>query len=185
MAGGTLSIGAWNNNGTDGPLGNSANKVQLSNATILYTGPSANVNKSLNMAGAGTIDVDTAGAMLNLGAAGSYTLTGSGNITKEGPGTLQFAQASVGQWSWSGKLIINDGAVDFFGGGSMPVPGTTTPDAIQINDGGPSNSSYSGTSTIDARTGFQLSGNAGISVTAGTHAINGTIADGYCCPPAT
>jgi autotransporter-associated beta strand protein len=178
---GTLSIGTWNNNNTAGPLGQSANKVQLNGGTIQYTGGSVGPNKSLHMAGPGTIDVVEAGTVLNLGAAGSNTLTGSGDITKQGLGTLQLAQAAVAQSSWSGKLIINAGTVDFFGSDSMPKPASFVPDAVQINDGGTFAFSYSGTSPSgslpNTNIGFQLSGNAGFAITAGTHTLQGVIAN--------
>ena len=181
VAGGTLSIGTWNDNGIAGPLGQSATKVQLDGGTIRYTGGSVGPNKSLHMAGVGTIDVVDAGTVLNLGAAGSNSLTGAGDIIKEGLGTLQLAQASVAQWNWSGKLMINAGTVDFFGSDSMPKPASIVPDAVQINDGGTFAFSYSGTSPggsqPNANLGFQLSGNAGFAITAGTHELQGVIAN--------
>ncbi|MDZ7619919.1 MAG: autotransporter-associated beta strand repeat-containing protein, partial [Patescibacteria group bacterium] len=181
VAGGTLRIGEWNNHDIAGPLGQSANKVQLNGGTIQYTGGSVAPNKSLHMAGAGTIDVVNAGTVLNLGAAGSNSLTGSGDIIKAGAGTLQLAQASVGQASWSGKLIINAGTVDFFGSDSMPKPASFVPDAVQINDGGTFAFSHSGTSpsgsSPNASIGFQLGGNAGFAISSGTHALQGVIAN--------
>lgn len=77
--------------------------------------------------------------------------------------------------------MINAGTVDFFGSDSMPKPASIVPDAVQINDGGAFAFSYSGTSPggsqPNANIGFQLSGNAGFAITAGTHELQGVIAN--------
>lgn len=184
---GAISTNNWNASGVAGPLGAVVNNladvantfVQMNGGRINYTGPSAGGDlRGVNLAsGNNTFDI-VAGSTLNF-AGGSNTFQSSGgNLIKEGGGTLQVGTFNVANNIFTGKVIINHGALEWFGAGSMPAPAAVVPDFITINSGAKFQLSYPDfPTTVSANAGFKVSGNAGIQ-TVGTHEIAGIISDG-------
>lgn len=121
----TLSIATFNNEGADGPLGNSTNAVVLGGAAstgrLLYTGGNATSNKKLSLAagGVGVVDVAGAGVELNL----SGVIDGSGLLDKRGLGTL----ALSGNSTLTGGIRVTAGtlALDYTVDTSERVPAGT------------------------------------------------------------
>src|SRR6266446_3466762 len=104
---GTLSIATINNVSSNGVLGNSATAVTLGGSgttgTLQYTGSTASSTKTFTMAtgGTGVFDVTNSGTTLTL----SGVIGGSGNLTKDGPGTLTLS----GTNTFSGVLTVESG----------------------------------------------------------------------------
>jgi fibronectin-binding autotransporter adhesin len=104
---GTLSIATINNASSNGVLGNSATAVTLGGSgttgTLQYTGSAASSTKTFTMAtgGTGVFDVTNSGTTLTL----SGVIGGSGNLTKDGPGTLTLSGVNT----FSGVLTVETG----------------------------------------------------------------------------
>jgi len=104
---GTLSIATINNVSSNGVLGNSATAVTLGGSgttgTLQYTGSTASSTKTFTMAtgGTGVFNVTNSGTTLTL----SGVIGGSGNLTKNGPGTLTLS----GTNTFSGVLTVETG----------------------------------------------------------------------------
>lgn len=178
IAAGAITVPDWNVAGSAGSWGAGLSLIQMTGGRINYTGSSASGGlRGVNLAsGTNTIDI-VGGATLNFAGFNSFQSNG-GNLIKEGAGTLQLGTFNVANNIFTGKLTINAGAVDWFGGGSMPVPATPVADFITINPGARFQLTYpDATTTVPANIGFQLNGNAGIATT-GAHIIPGIISDG-------
>jgi autotransporter-associated beta strand protein len=188
---GAISLGTWNQAGTNGSWGNRPNTtagtdfIQMAGATINYTGGNAGGNlRGVNLvSGNNVINITNAGATLNFQGGGWNTFQGNGgNLIKEGPGTLQIGAAGVANNVFNGsKVVINAGTLEWWGAGSMPSPGGFgASDAITINNGGTFRLSYGDVPTVvNSAIGFRLSGDATVSSNAPTadHTIAGVVAD--------
>ncbi len=186
--GGAVSVPSWNLSGAAGPWGAVANNtgapattfIQMNGGRINYTGPSATGNlRGVNLAsGNNTIDIIT-GSTLNFAGGGFNTFqSNGGNLTKEGGGTLQLGTDGIANNIFTGKVTLNAGTLEWFGGGSMPSPAAPVADFITINNGATFQLSFGGGSTVNANVGFKVVGTAGFSIPAATHTIPGVISDG-------
>jgi autotransporter-associated beta strand protein len=111
--GGVLTVSSVANAGTASPIGAGQNLVLGTGGTFQYTGPSATVNRGINVAfNGGAIDVNQAGT--NLGLSG--LVTGPGGLTKVGTGTLTIS----GTGNYLGPTVINAGTMVFSGANSLP-----------------------------------------------------------------
>lgn len=137
MAGGVLSVAQLANGGVPCGLGAAdstpANLV-LNGGTLRYSGPSVSTDRgfTLNPAG-GTIEVSASGTTLTL----SNTLTGSGQLTKTGPGQLDLATAN----NFSGGAAVTAGSARFddnagFGTGVVTLNGGTNGATLQFGING-------------------------------------------------
>jgi fibronectin-binding autotransporter adhesin len=126
---GTLSIATINNLGASGPLGAgpSVTLGSMSQAgTLDYTGGTASSTMPFSMApgGNGTLQIDTAATSLSL----SGVVSGSGALTKSGPGTLILS----GNNTFTGGLTINAGMVQLGNSGALNA---TTPIPVHFGAG--------------------------------------------------
>ncbi len=184
--GGAISVPTWNLSGAAGPWGAVANNtgapattfIQMNGGRINYTGPSATGNlRGVNLvSGNNTIDIIT-GSTLNFAGFNTFQSNG-GNLIKEGSGTLQLGTDGIANNVFTGKVTLNAGTLEWFGGESMPSPAALVSDFITINNGATFQLSYVGGSTVNANVGFKVVGNAGFSIPAATHTIPGVISDG-------
>jgi fibronectin-binding autotransporter adhesin len=122
---GTLSIGTINDSSSNGVLGNSANAVALGNTggvtgTLQYTGGTASSTKSFTLAtgGTGAFQIDGADTTLTL----SGVVSGSGNLTKSGPGTLILAGANT----FTGTVTTTGGTLALGSAGALQTGIYTT-----------------------------------------------------------
>jgi probable HAF family extracellular repeat protein/autotransporter-associated beta strand protein len=108
---GTLSIPSINNAGAAGPLGTATTPVTLGSngddVTLQYTGtdasPASSRTFTLAAGSTATFQVDNAATALTLSGA----ISGSGNFTKTGPGTLILAVANP----YTGTTTISGGTL--------------------------------------------------------------------------
>ena len=148
VANGALSIATINNASTDGTLGNSAAAVALGGSgttgTLLYTGGTASSNKTFTLATGGTGGFNVASAATNLTLDG--LISGSGNLTKTGDGTLTLTAAN----NYSGLTRVNAGELAFttnaktLGGGLHVESGATANVTVNTTFSGP----LTGTGTL-------------------------------------
>jgi autotransporter-associated beta strand protein len=175
---GTVSVGSWNNASSNGVWGNAASSIQMNGGRINYTGASASgISRGVNLAsGTNTFDVIT-GATLSFGH--EKFQSNGGNLVKEGAGTLQLGAAGIANSTFTGKVTINSGTLEWWGGGSMPTPASLVSDFLTINDGAAFGLSFNTSSNVSANIGLRLAGNATISSGSGGNPnIQGPIADG-------
>jgi len=148
LAGGVLEVPDLRPAGFNSPIGAasaaSANLV-FDGGTLRYTGGGATTDRgaTLNDAG-GAIDVATPGVTLTLSGA----LTGSGGLTKAGPGTLSLAGAN----NYAGGTLVNQGALRLnasgvAGTGTITNVNSTLLVASAISFGNPLH--FTGTCTVD------------------------------------
>jgi autotransporter-associated beta strand protein len=174
LSNGTLSEASYNTSGAT---------ILSGSSTLIYSGATtANATKGIAMAGPATINLSSATGVLNLTSAGFNTgFTGTGTLTKNGPGLFEIGAGGIANQYFTGKSIINGGTVEYYGQGSMYAPSVLTPAQITINNGGTASFAYPGGSALSANIGFQISGDASISSGAtfpSTQNIQGVIADG-------
>jgi autotransporter-associated beta strand protein len=123
--------GPWNLNGGvvsiagAAALGGTTNTINFNGGTLRYTGPGEGTGKPpvFNAAG-GTIDVVNAAASLTLNGA----LSGSGEVTKAGDGTLGLN----GSTTFTGRWNLNGGALSINDVGRL---GSTTTNVATFNGG--------------------------------------------------
>lgn len=182
---GAVSVGLWNLSGAAGPWGQVTNGaptttfIQMNGGRINYTGASVSGDlRGVNLvSGNNTIDI-ISGSTLNFAGAFNRFQSNGGNLIKEGGGTLQIGSAGIANNIFTGKVVINNGALEWFGAGSMPSPGALVSDFMTINHGGVFQLTYTGApTTVSANIGFKLSGTSGFTIE-GNHTIAGAIADG-------
>lgn len=143
---GTLSIPTINNFGASGPIG-AGPSVSLGSmgqtSTLEYTGGTASSTMPFSLAagGSGTFQIDTAATNLSL----SGVVSGSGALTKSGPGTLTLAGNDTftggltttgpgtlilaGNNSFAGGVMINAGMLQLGNSGALNA---TTPNAVRF-----------------------------------------------------
>ena len=148
-SGATLAIGNSRNLGAD-PGGYYSDKVTLNGGTLSATNNfSLNSNIGIVVASNSTISVGSGLVMTNPAA-----MTGSGNLTKAGSGTLLLSGNNVTN---TGRLIISAGTVSV--GAATNIASNNVTNQITLNGG-----------TLETTAGMTL-GNRGIMVDSG----NGTI----------
>ncbi|MDB5879254.1 MAG: hypothetical protein JWQ41_2668, partial [Variovorax sp.] len=176
--GGTVSVPNWNLNSSDGPWGNGTEAIRMANGGIDYTGASASGSlRPVDMrSGSNTLNIVNAGTTLNFNGSHSGIFSSGGSLVKSGAGTLQLADANFTNF-FSGKVTVNAGTLEWWGGDKMPVPASLTPDFLTLNNGGTLGLSSVGSSTVSANMGMKLSGTAGFAI-AGSHTIPGVIGNG-------
>lgn len=98
VQGGTLSVGAINNQGVSGPLGMGTSAITLGSAdgaagTFEYTGVNAASDRRFTLAagGSGAVQVVRTNTVLTLAGA----IAGGGGLAKKGPGTLVLSGANT------------------------------------------------------------------------------------------
>ncbi|MFT4176736.1 MAG: autotransporter-associated beta strand repeat-containing protein [Luteolibacter sp.] len=128
LNGGTLAVVALGDAGFPSSIGSSsgdAGNLILNGGTLRFTGLQTGTDRNLTIGSAGaTIDtLETASVMLLSG-----TVSGSGVLTKNGPGTLLL----VGHNTYSGGTVINNGRLYIGFDGNPDGPGTGP---ITINNG--------------------------------------------------
>ena len=124
---GTLSISTINNANTVGSLGANANVTVSASgqaATLEYTGGTASSNMpfTLTTGGNSAFQVDNSATNLTLNG----FLSGGGNLTKSGAGTLTFGSRNT----YAGSTTVNNGTLATtttggLGGGSLVVNGNS------------------------------------------------------------
>jgi fibronectin-binding autotransporter adhesin len=147
--------GGVNNINTNGPLGNSANAVTLGSVgktgTLRYTGTqsSLTLTKPFTMAagGTGVFEIQAAGATLDISWPGE--VSGTGGVTKTGPGTLK-----LGYTTFSGPLTVQAGKLAQWETISSPT--------VNISGG-----------TLELQQANRLAAGATVTVSGGTLAIRG------------
>ncbi|MEI6656505.1 MAG: autotransporter-associated beta strand repeat-containing protein, partial [Verrucomicrobiota bacterium] len=124
VSNGTLAVATLNNAGNDGPLGNSAGAVSLGGGgtgTLRYTGATGTSSKPFALVGGstGVFQVDNAATTLTLGG----VVSGSGTLSKTGPGTMVLA----GSNTHTGSIFLNAGILQLSGalGAMSPSTGIT------------------------------------------------------------
>jgi fibronectin-binding autotransporter adhesin len=126
---GTLQVGTINNANTSGPLGNNTSVVLGSNGqtgTLEFTGTTAassNMPFALAAGGIGGFQIDSAVNSLTL----SGVVSGSGALTKSGPGTLILS----GNDTFSGGVTVSDATLSL---GSASALGVAT-NAVTVTSG--------------------------------------------------
>ena len=105
--GGVLAISALGDAGSPGSIGaasGSASNLVINGGTLRLTGSQTNTNRSLTLgASGGTVDIAVGGSSMQI----SGVATGSGALTKTGPGTLILASAN----SYTGGTFIHGGTI--------------------------------------------------------------------------
>ena len=128
--GGVLAVDDLNDAGSPGAIGASttlASNLVLNGGTLRLTGTQTNTDRSATLgSGGGTIDVAAAGSSLQI----SGVLTGTGNLTKTGPGTLILANGNT----YSGGTTINGGTI-YLAGSTPNVSGPGTGSTVTISNG--------------------------------------------------
>jgi fibronectin-binding autotransporter adhesin len=123
ITGGTVVAGSIGNVGQPSAIG-SGNSVNITSATLRYTGPSATSNRSFGFGGtAGSLEITTAESVLTLSSA----VTGSGKLIKLGPGTLALPAGNL----YEGGTDILGGTVRL--GGINNALGTNS--AVRLDNG--------------------------------------------------
>ena len=126
---GTVSIPTIAAGGTNSPLGSGTTinfGDSTNNGTLQYTGVTASTNRTLNLnAGGGTVEVTTAGTTLTE----SGIISGSGSLTKTGPGILALTAANT----YSGATAVNNGTLQIGAGGTT---GAISAGAVTIGSTG-------------------------------------------------
>ena len=159
---GTLSISTINTSNTVGSLGASSSVTLSSNgqtATLDYTGGTAYSNMPFTLTAGGNSIVQVDSAATNLTLAG--LLSGGGNLTKTGAGTLTFGSRNT----YAGSTTVNNGTLATtttggLGGGSLVVNG---------NSGATSTLSLGSNQTVASLSGTVVAGSsARVNVGAGT-----------------
>ena len=122
ITGGVLAIDNLNDGGSPSTLGAAsaaASNLVINGGTLRLTGPQTNTNRSLTLgAVGGTIDLPSASLQL------SGVLTGTGVLTKSGPGTLILASANTysgGTTLTGGTLLLASATANTSGLGSGAV----------------------------------------------------------------
>ncbi len=81
-------------------------------ASLQYTGPTDTLSRGLSLGAAGgTVEVTAAGTVLTAAAA----VTGSGGLTKAGPGTLRMTASN----GYAGTTLVSGGVLKLSTGGSI------------------------------------------------------------------
>jgi fibronectin-binding autotransporter adhesin len=138
--GGVLAVATLGDGGTPssiGAAGVGASNLVLNGGTLRLTGSQTNTNRSMTLgASGGILDVATSGSSMQV----SGTLTGSGRLTKTGPGTLILASTNT----YSGGTTIDGGTIylagsnankNALGSGTVTINnGTLTMANVQNND---------------------------------------------------
>lgn len=111
VSGGVLSTASIQNNGTDSGLG-AGTSIVLGGGVLQYTGASTTTNRNFTInAGINKLDVTTAATNLTL----TGLLTGTGRLTKVGPGTLTLDNAGTstlgGLDAAGGNLVLAGNSV--------------------------------------------------------------------------
>ena len=130
IAGGTLGVGAINNGGVAGNLGQATNapaNLVFAGGALWYTGATATPDRgfTLETATEGGFNVAIAATTLTM----SGTATGSGALRKIGPGSLTL---SNGTNTHSGTTTIESGLLTFANVGSL---GTATGRHVTVSKG--------------------------------------------------
>ena len=140
ISGGVLAVAALGDAGTPGSIGASgasASNLVINGGTLRLTGPQTNTNRNLTLgAGGGTFDIATAGSSMQISGA----VSGSGTLTKTGPGTLLLAATNT----YAGGTVISGGTIylagsnandNALGSGSVTLSnGTLTMADVQDNN---------------------------------------------------
>jgi fibronectin-binding autotransporter adhesin len=175
--GGTIRITNDSNLGTApaaGPAAQPGRLVFNGGALQVTADTTTFTNRGMTLlAGGGTFNVTGTGTVYSNQAA----ITGPGNLTKIGNGTLSLNAVPVAS-SYTGRTIILDGNLVIAGGSDNRLgtaPGTYTPDHLTIDGAG----AYLGipaNTTLSANRGITLgSAGGGFNVTAGTLTVPGVI----------
>jgi fibronectin-binding autotransporter adhesin len=107
ISAGVLAVDNLNDGGSAssiGASGTAAANLVINGGTLRLTGSQTNTNRSLTLgASGGILDVATASSSMQI----SGVATGTGKLTKNGPGTLIFTRANT----FSGGTLINGGTI--------------------------------------------------------------------------
>ncbi len=107
LSGGTLAISSLGDAGAPSSIGAataSASNLVINGGILQLTGPQTNTNRGLTLGSSGgTLEVATATSSMQI----SGSLTGSGRLTKTGPGTLILAKANT----YSGGTTLSAGTL--------------------------------------------------------------------------
>ncbi len=129
ITGGVLAVATLGDAGAPSSIGaasTAASNLVINGGTLRLTGSQTNTNRNATLgASGGTLDIATSGSSLQISGA----LSGTGRLTKAGPGTLLLASAST----YSGGTIIDGGTI-YLAGETPNVSGLGS-GAITINGG--------------------------------------------------
>lgn len=117
---GVLEVASLATNGSNSPLGAGTSLI-FGGGVLRYTGASTTFNRSITLNTAGNHKLDVSTTATNLTHTGS--LTGSGRLTKVGPGTLTFnsGASSFGGLDAAGGNLVIAGSTNFTLSSSMRV----------------------------------------------------------------
>ncbi len=107
FGGGTIAVASVANGGSNSPLGAGTSLV-FTGGALEYTGvdPAPATDRSVTLnSGGGTIQVDNSATDLTLAG----LISGSGNLTKAGPGTLTLSGSS--NYNYTGQVHLASGAL--------------------------------------------------------------------------
>jgi fibronectin-binding autotransporter adhesin len=155
---GILSIGSITNGGVAGPLGaasNAPNNLQLGDpylraGSLQYTGPTATTDRGITLSAyfdnslTNVNAIEVTNPATNLTFTGRFT--GTGGLTKTGPGTLTLGNATN---DYAAGTFVNEGRLVLGSGTAIPVGGTVTVAAgATFDTGGFSNSAATAIGTV-------------------------------------
>ncbi len=122
--GGVVTVAALSDGGEPGSLGaasTNASNLVINGGTLRLTGLQTNTNRSLTLGSAGgTFDITSGSSALQISGA----MSGSGSLTKSGPGTLILANANPftgGTTITGGTIYLAGATANVSGLGSGPV----------------------------------------------------------------
>ncbi len=186
---GNATISTWNTGGSNGPLGSNTGTSgetilggSTTTGTLEYNGLSSpSSNKDLNVAagGTGVIQIDNAGANVNLSLGStSPQISGAGALIKAGPGTLTISNNyntfSGGLTVQQGTLVVNGSLADSSGTvniGAM-LRGTGSVSSFTVNTGGTLAPGVSSGGTLTVTASLVLSGGEALSFMLGGPGAN-------------
>lgn len=134
IGGGILEVATIAAKATEQPLGKG--DITMQGGTLRYTGPSATTDKIFTLGSTGaTIDVATAGTTLTLNATawGVDAANHMGNLTKDGPGTLELTGTGA---TYTGFTYVNGGVLSLNPSVATATPVNPSGSGIVVNNGG-------------------------------------------------
>lgn len=164
---GTLSVASIGNGGVASAIGASsadASNLRIQNATLEYTGNTAQTNRGMTLVEEGgyASSISVTQAAANLTVSGLVTGEGNGSLNKIGAGTLTLSGT---QNDYVGPTVITAGTLavtTIKNGGEVSSIGTSGSDAANLVLAGGTLDYEGVTATTDR--GFTLSSNSGIAV---------------------
>jgi autotransporter-associated beta strand protein len=146
---GTLSVDAIPNGGLTSPLGRSSSAPanlklghpDLYGGTLQYTGPTATTNRGITLVAFANSSYTNVNAVEITAAATNLTIagqvTGTGGLTKTGPGTLTLSSATN---NYSGGTFVDAGRLALGAGTAIPAgSNVTVAYGAEFNTGGLTN----------------------------------------------